>query len=129
MEKNNQVSAINSFVRNIGGSLGIALITNYLTRSAQQHQTFLVSHAAPGSPAYVATLKGISGALQNAGVNKFDAPQQSLGRMYGLVQQHATSLAYVDAIAVLALVVGALTPFVLILKRPGKQAAQSAAPH
>ena len=121
MEKNNQVSAINSFVRNIGGSLGIALITNYLTRSAQQHQTFLVGHAAPGSPAYVATLKGISGALQNAGVNKFDAPQQSLGRMYGLVQQHATSLAYVDAIAVLALVVGALTPFVLILKRPGNR--------
>ena len=129
MEKNNQVSAINSFVRNIGGSLGIALITNYLTRSAQQHQTFLVSHTAPGSPAYEATLKGISGALQNAGVNKFDAHQQSLERMYGLVQQHATSLAYVDVIAVLALVVGALTPFVLILKRPPKQAARSAPLH
>ena len=129
MEKNNQVSAINSFVRNIGGSLGIALITNYLTRSAQQHQTFLVGHAAPGSPAYEATLKGISGALQNAGVNKFDAHQQSLGRMYGLIQQHATSLAYVDAIAVLALVVGALTPFVLILNRPKEQASQSAALH
>jgi MFS transporter, DHA2 family, multidrug resistance protein len=129
MEKNNQVSAINSFVRNIGGSLGIALITNYLTRSAQQHQTYLVSHAAPGSPAYEAMLKGISGALQNAGVNKFDAHQQSLGRMYGLIQQHATSLAYVDAIAVLALVVGALTPFVLILKRPKKEASHSAALH
>lgn len=129
MEKNNQVSAINSFARNIGGSLGIALITNYLTRSSQQHQTFLASHAAAGSPAYEAMVKGISGALQSAGVNQHDAQQQSIARVYGMIQQHATSLAYVDAIAALALVVTALTPFVLILKRPKKEAGQTPAMH
>jgi DHA2 family multidrug resistance protein len=129
MEKNNQISAINSFMRNIGGSLGIALITNYLTRSSQQHQTFLASHAAPGSPAYEAMVKGISSALQNAGVNQHDAQQQSIARVYGMIQQHATSLAYVDVIAALALAVTALTPFVLILRRPKKQPGQTPSMH
>lgn len=129
LEKNNQVSAINSFVRNIGGSLGIALITNYLTRSAQKHQTFLVEHAAPGSSAYESLLSGMTAGLQHAGMNKFDAQQQSMGRLYGIIQQHALTLAYVDAIAILALVIMALTPFVLILRRPKHIPQQSAAMH
>ena len=119
--KNNQVSAINSFVRNIGGSLGIALITNFLTRSAQRHQTFLVSHAVPGSAPYESLLNGMTAALQYAGVGKFEARQQAYGRLYGMVQQQATALAYVDAIAILALAILALTPLVLILRRPKGQ--------
>jgi DHA2 family multidrug resistance protein len=117
-EKNNQISAINSFMRNIGGSLGIAVITNYLTRSAQKHQTFLVEHATPGSPAYDNMMNGLTATLERAGVGKSEAQHQSMGRIYALVQQHATSLAYVDAVAVLAVVIAALTPLVLILKRP-----------
>jgi MFS transporter, DHA2 family, multidrug resistance protein len=128
VEKNNQVSAINSFVRNIGGSLGIALIVNFLTRSAQEHQTLLVAHAVPGAAAYETTVNGIAAALQNSGVNSFEAQQQSLGRVYGMVQQQASALAYVDAIAILALVIGALTPFVLILRRP-KKLPPTGAPH
>jgi DHA2 family multidrug resistance protein len=119
--KNNQVSAINSFVRNIGGSLGIALITNFLTRSAQRHQTFLISNAVPGSAPYESLLNGMTRALQNAGIGKFEARQQAYGRLYGMVQQQATSLAYVDAIAILALAILALTPLVLILRRPKGQ--------
>lgn len=116
--KNNQVSAINSFVRNIGGSLGIALITNYLTRSTQQHQTFLVSHATPGSPMYESIVNGMTGALQKAGLSQAEARHQSIGRIYGLIQQQAAGLAYVDTIAVLALVVLMLTPLVFILRKP-----------
>jgi DHA2 family multidrug resistance protein len=120
-EKNNQISAINSFMRNIGGSLGIAVITNFLTRSAQQHQTVLVGHAAPGSPAYERTLNGMIASLQHAGLGKSDAQQQSMARIYGMVQQQASSLAYVDAISIMALVIVALTPLVLILRRPKHQ--------
>jgi hypothetical protein len=46
-----------------------------------------------------------------------------------MIQQQATSLAYVDAIAILALVIGGLTPFVLILRRPKKRAGSGAALH
>jgi DHA2 family multidrug resistance protein len=118
IQKNNQVSAINSFVRNIGGSLGIALITNFLTRSAQEHQTILVSHATPGSSIFENMMSGMAGSLHQGGLSTWEARQQSYGRIYGMVQQQATSLAYVDAIAVLSLLIGCLTPLVLILRRP-----------
>ena len=39
-EKNNQISSMNSFVRNIGGSIGIALITTSISRIAQQRPEF-----------------------------------------------------------------------------------------
>jgi DHA2 family multidrug resistance protein len=118
IQKNNQVSAINSFVRNIGGSLGIALITNFLTRSAQEHQTILVSHATPGSSIFENMMSGMAGSLHQGGLSTWEARQQSYGRIYGMVQQQATSLAYVDAIAILSLLIGCLTPLVLILRRP-----------
>ncbi len=35
-EKNNQVSGMNAFVRNIGGSIGIALIVTFLTRQVPE---------------------------------------------------------------------------------------------
>jgi DHA2 family multidrug resistance protein len=122
-EKSNQISAINSFVRNVGGSLGIALITNFLTRSAQRHQNYLVEHAVPGSPAYTQMLNGITSALKGAGVQEHGAQQQALGRVYGMVQEHATTLAYVDAIQTLAILIFAVAPLILILRRPPKHAA------
>ena len=42
-EQNNQVSGMNAFVRNIGGSIGIALLTTMLTRFSQQNQSTLVA--------------------------------------------------------------------------------------
>ena len=47
-EQNNQVSGMNAFVRNIGGSIGIALLTTMLTRFSQQNQSALVAHAYAG---------------------------------------------------------------------------------
>src|SRR5262249_44157895 len=37
-EKNNQISSMINFVRNIGGSIGIATITTYITRNSQTRQ-------------------------------------------------------------------------------------------
>ena len=43
--KNNQVSGMNAFIRNIGGSIGIAVISTFLMRLAQVHQNYMVAHA------------------------------------------------------------------------------------
>ncbi len=49
-EQNNQVSGMNAFVRNIGGSIGIALLSTMLTRVSQQNQNTLVRHTHTGNP-------------------------------------------------------------------------------
>jgi len=125
-EKNNQISAMNSFVRNIGGSVGIAMITTLVTRQAAKHQNYMVARTSPGSPAFQQMANGLSRTLSLKGVPHPMA--QAYARIAGLITGQATTLAYIDVISVMALVVALLTPFVLIMRRP-KRAAAAAAMH
>ena len=50
--KNNQISSFSNFARNIGGSVGTALLTTFLERTRQTHIASLSSHAVSGSPQY-----------------------------------------------------------------------------
>ena len=59
--QNNQVSGMNAFIRNVGGSIGIAVISTFLSRLEQKHQTFMVANARPGNPAFDAMVKGMTG--------------------------------------------------------------------
>jgi DHA2 family multidrug resistance protein len=68
-EQNNQVSGMNAFVRNIGGSIGIALLSTMLTRVSQQNQNTLVSHTYTGNPAFESLVDGIRQSLQQSGVD------------------------------------------------------------
>ncbi|MDD5681389.1 MAG: DHA2 family efflux MFS transporter permease subunit [Candidatus Omnitrophica bacterium] len=73
-----------NLMRNIGGSIGIAITTTMLTRMGQIHQTFLAGHLTPYDPVY----QQASGAM-NPGIAN--------GLIYmGLLQQ-STLLAYIDS--------------------------------
>ena len=56
-DKNNQISSFSNFARNFGGSMGTALLTTYLARSAQVHQMNLASHFSAGSAAVTAQVE------------------------------------------------------------------------
>jgi DHA2 family multidrug resistance protein len=116
-EKNNQISSMNSFVRNVGGSIGIALISTSISRIAQQRRQTLVTHAVPGNPAYENMVGGLTHVLQNKGSGSVDATRQALGMVSGMIDRQATTLAYVDVIYVLAVVGLCLLPFLFIMKR------------
>jgi DHA2 family multidrug resistance protein len=109
-EQNNQVSGMNAFVRNIGGSIGIALLSTMLTRVSQQNQNTLSRHTHPGNPAFDNLVNGISQALQNAGLEATAATQQAYGRVMGMIQLQATTLAYVKVITLMAIIVACLIP-------------------
>src|SRR5580692_6770862 len=47
--KSNQISSLSNFARNMGGSAGTALLTTFLARSAQVHQTALSANITSGS--------------------------------------------------------------------------------
>jgi DHA2 family multidrug resistance protein len=124
-EKNNQVSAMNSFVRNIGGSIGIALISTAITRQAIKHQVYMSAHTGAGNPAFRQMADGMRQMLARRG-----APypmQQAYGQVAGIVAGQATTRAYIDIIYLLALVVVCLVPFVLIMRKPPRGAPTPAA--
>jgi DHA2 family multidrug resistance protein len=119
-EQNNQVSGMNAFVRNIGGSIGIALLSTMLTRVGQQNQNTLVRHTYNGNPAFENLVNGISQSLQNSGLEATVATQQAYARVMAMLQAQATTLAYVQVITVMAIVVACLVPLPMIMRRPPK---------
>lgn len=119
-EQNNQVSGMNAFVRNIGGSIGIALLSTMLTRVGQQNQNTLVRHTHTGNPAFENLVNGISQALQNSGLEAAAATQQAYARVMAMLQAQATTLAYVQVITLMAIIVGCLIPLPMIMRRPPK---------
>ena len=49
-EKNNAVSGMVNFMRNIGSSVGTSIVTTLLARRAQFHQEILIGHIRAGNP-------------------------------------------------------------------------------
>ena len=126
-EKGNQIASMNSFVRNIGGSIGIAVISSSLTRQVAKHQSYMVAHATSGNPAFDQLVGGIGAKMAGNGVGQ--PVQHAYARVAGIIAGQATTLAYIDVISVLALMVVCLIPFVLLMRRPPRRQASRAAAH
>ena len=126
-EKNNQISSMNSFMRNVGGSIGIALITASISRFGQQRRSEFVKHTTPGSPAYETMVGGLTQTLKRQGFGTADATQKAYGMVSAIIERQATTAAYVQVISILAVIVLCLLPFLLIMRKskaaPGEQAA------
>jgi DHA2 family multidrug resistance protein len=116
-EKNNQISAMTNLARNIGGSVGISLATTLIARRVQFHQTNLVSHATPYDPAYRDTLAGLTARLMAGGASAVDAMKEATARIFGMIVREATTMAYIDAIWMMAIVSACMLPFVFLLRR------------
>jgi DHA2 family multidrug resistance protein len=116
-EKNNQISSMNSFMRNVGGSIGIALISTSIARVAQKRRNFMVAHATPGSPPYESFVGGMTQTLQGKGASSVDAARQAHGIVSYMIDRQATTIAYVEVISILAVIIISLVPFLLIMKR------------
>jgi DHA2 family multidrug resistance protein len=116
-EKNNQISSMNSFMRNVGGSIGIALISTSISRIAQQRRYSMVAKTTPGTPPYEGLMGGLTETLKGQGASSVDATRQAHGIVSFMIDRQATTLAYVEVISILAVIILCLVPFLLIMKR------------
>src|SRR6202051_3044722 len=57
-EKNNAASGLMNLARNIGGSVGISIVTTMLDRRQQYHLNRMSSHLSAGSPQVQAMIQG-----------------------------------------------------------------------
>ena len=62
-EKMNNATGMINLARNVGGSVGISLVTTLQARLAQKHQADLVQNLSPINPRYRDMLQGITGSL------------------------------------------------------------------
>src|SRR5437588_255151 len=84
-EKNNAASGLMNLARNIGGSVGISVVTTLLDRRTQAHSNDLVSHLTAGSAALQATIQGAARAMVAHGASAAVANRQAYALLQGTV--------------------------------------------
>ena len=121
-DKSNQVSGIVNLSRNMGGDIGIAMVTTIIARRSQFHQAIITSHANSANPALQARLQASTAALMHAGASAVDAGRAAYGAVYRQVIQQAQTLAYLDTLFVLACITSLMVPAVLLTRKAAGRA-------
>ncbi len=88
-------TGIFNLMRNLGGSVGIAMVTTMLSRGAQAHQSLMVTHLTPYDVAYQQHLAAAQAALTPQS-GAWLAAQQAPGMLYNQLVQQANLWAFVD---------------------------------
>jgi DHA2 family multidrug resistance protein len=120
----NQVSAMINLFRNLGGSVGISVLSTILARRSQVHQTYLSGYTA--TPAFAKAIHSAQTMLIASGNSIPDAASRANGEMYRTLTQQSTALAYIDAIHVMAVCCVVALPLILFARRNRPRAAAMA---
>jgi DHA2 family multidrug resistance protein len=116
-EQMGNAAGVYNLMRNIGGSIGIAMATTLVARGTQAHQALMVGQLSPYRPEFQQYLQSTSGMLSQYS-DPASAQQQAYGFLYGALQQQANLLAYVDTFRLLARLCLICVPIVLLFRKP-----------
>jgi DHA2 family multidrug resistance protein len=114
-EKMGNASAIYNFLRNLGGSFGVAIVTTILARRAQIHQARLVEGMTSFDRAYQMASEGAANVLHQAGDPI--ARYRGLGMIYRQLVRQAAMLSFNDAFYVTFVIMAATLPLIFFMKR------------
>lgn len=126
--KNANASALINLARNLGGSVGIALSSTFVTQRTQFHQSRIGENISAYDPETQGVLHQLSTMFSAHGG---DGPTQALGAIYRMVQQQAAMLSYVEVFYLMAVGVLLIVPLTFLLPKnhPGGGGGPGAAAH
>ncbi|HUL35872.1 MAG TPA: DHA2 family efflux MFS transporter permease subunit [Candidatus Eisenbacteria bacterium] len=128
-ERMNSATGLINLARNIGGGVGISLVTTMQARLAQVHQAYLVKDYSPYDRKYQAALHGLAATLQAQGVNATDALTRAKGLLYYELQRQASMLAFVDVFRFMAFLCLAMMPLMFLMKKSSTSPSSSPLAH
>ena len=131
-EKNNQVSGLSNFARNIGGAIGTSLLSTFLARQNQMHQTSLTTHMGAGASNYQRMIDGFKSLFLSRGYDATTSARKAMALAYQTVQQQAGALSFSNSFWVLSIIVLVLVPLPFVMRRPStgqRPAADAAGAH
>jgi DHA2 family multidrug resistance protein len=126
-ERMGNATSLFSLMRNLGGSIGIAVTGTLLARKQQVYISTLGSHVDAYSLRAQQTLEQLKQGFMAAGTDPVTAGQRAYGAMFGMVQRQAAMLSFVDLFRLLGVMFLLLLPLILLMKRPRSAAAPGAA--
>jgi DHA2 family multidrug resistance protein len=95
-EKMGNATAALNVVRNLGGAIGVAVMTTLLARRSQEHQSTLVGHVNIYDPETAERLRVWARHFAAAGADAFTAQKQAVGMLYREVTRQSELLAFAD---------------------------------
>jgi len=112
-EQMGDATGITSLVRNLGGSVGISVLTALITRGTQAHEALLIGHLTPYDYGFQTRLQTLQ--------KSFGGGPGSQTEAYALinqtVQQQAALWSYVDQFRNLFIICLLLVPLVFLFQR------------
>jgi DHA2 family multidrug resistance protein len=117
-EKMGNATSLFNLMRNLGGSVGIAMTGTMLARQQQATTAMLGANVTAYNPAAQQMFDGLRGTMMAAGTDAVTATSRAQAMMFGLVQKHAAMVAFVGIFQLMGIAFIVLVPLVLLMKRP-----------
>jgi DHA2 family multidrug resistance protein len=117
--KMSDATGSNSLVRQIGGSVGLAIFATLLSRSTTAARVGLIAHIVPGSPEVLARLAGSARMLAGRGGLDLSTARMTAHAMLDFgVERQASVLAFEKMFLLAGLLFLMVLPLLLFLKAP-----------
>jgi len=126
-ERMGNATSLFNLMRNIGGSIGIAMTGTMLARQQQVHINVLGAHIDAYNPASRAMIESMTAAFMARGVDAYTASQRAYGAVFGIVQRQASMVTFVEIFRLLGFIFLLLIPLTLLMKRPSGRGGPAAA--
>jgi DHA2 family multidrug resistance protein len=118
-----KATGIFNLTRQLGGSIGVALLSTILDRRMAFHRSIVSSHLTVDDPRVMERLSQLTAMFASRGSSEPVARQQALTMLQSMVQQQASVLSFNDTFYVVAALVLVFLPLVFLLGKPGTGAA------
>jgi DHA2 family multidrug resistance protein len=118
-ELGNATSLFN-LMRNLGGSFGIAGVTTLQARYQQKYVNVLGAHVTPYDASASQMLEHLRGAFSAGGSGPVAAQRKALTALFGMVQQQAAMLSFIDVFRLMTIIFLLMVPLIFLMKKPPK---------
>jgi DHA2 family multidrug resistance protein len=115
-----------NLTRQIGGSVGVALLTTLLSTRQAFHRGVLVERVVANAPGTLDRVNAMAAGLAARGLSPADAHGRALALLDGAVSQQAAVLSFGDTFYATSALVLLCLPLVILLGKPAKGAKASA---
>lgn len=119
-EKTNNAAGIINLARNMGGSIGISVVTTLQARLSQVHQNYLSAHLSPFDPQFQLRLHGLAAGLHASGSSAALSLLQARAMLYSELVRQSQMMAFVDVFRSLGFTCLALIPLMFLMKKSGR---------
>jgi DHA2 family multidrug resistance protein len=128
-EQMGNATSIFNLTRNIGASIGIAMVTTIVARKSQSNFNILGASVNPSNPAAGQMFNAAKAWFMSQGMDAVTATKQAYMAVFGMVARQASMVSFIYAFRLLGLMFLLVMPLILLMKKPSHKADAGAGMH